>query len=151
MGSILRAVAVVVIFSSSALGAFVEAETNDTIGDANPVLIDSVTGANAGLLSMGSGGMDVDYFEVSMGAGGILTAIAVPMTDNFEEPDTIMALFDGDGEELVFDDDSGNEDGTYGSAIMFEALDAGSYYIGVTGYNDEPLAKPPEVRRNTRR
>ena len=137
MGSILRAVAVVLIFSSSALGVFVETETNDSMGAADPISIDAVTGANAGLLSMGSGGTDVDYLEVSMGAGGILTAIAVPMSDNFEEPDTIMALFDANGEQLVFDDDSGNEDDTYGSAIMFQAIDPGSYYIGVTGYNND--------------
>ena len=78
-----------------------------------------------------SGDNDVDIFSFNVPTGGGLVTI---QTDEGLDPsdpvDSILRLFDDNGQELAFDDDGGN-----GLFSRLEAsLDAGTYFAGVSGF-----------------
>ncbi|MQQ08315.1 S8 family serine peptidase [Epibacterium sp. SM1979] len=76
---------------------------------------------------------DVDFFRLELDAGGIydLFARGAPTSDGSLN-DPIMALFDTDGDVLVFNDDGGT--GLNALIEDFEADNSGTYYLGVGGY-----------------
>jgi hypothetical protein len=101
---------------------------------------------------------DVDFFAVYLNEGDVLTAMTAPLGDlsgSFSVPDTLLAIFDAQGNLILVNDDSGDansgshpsvlgldsdnpsgDEDIYGSALHFFAQTAGLYYIGVTGYGD---------------
>ena len=100
---------------------------------------------------------DVDYYELHLSQGSILSAMTAPLSDlpsSFNFPDTALGLFDSDGIPLLVNDDAGDEgysdlfpdlgsdnplgpDGIFGSAIRALIPANGVYYLGVTGFEDD--------------
>lgn len=133
---------------SPAFAVIVETAGNDNIANASPTIIEThermtsmpYSVSDVGVLSLDSA-TDVDYFEIIVGDDSILSVVVTPMNMAGESPDTIIALYDTNGNQVQFDDDSGNDFQSYGSAIMLkmpdmDTFDSGTpYYIAVTGYN----------------
>jgi hypothetical protein len=100
---------------------------------------------------------DVDFYELTLTAGQVLSAMTAPLRDvgfTFDFPDTVLGLFDSSGTQLVVNDDAGDEgfseldpelgsdnpmfpDGIFGSAIRALIPADGTYYLGVTGFEDD--------------
>ena len=100
---------------------------------------------------------DVDFFALTLTAGQVLTAMTAPLDDldfTFDYPDTVIGLFDSSGTQLVVNDDAGDEgfsdldpdlgsdnpmfpEGIFGSAIRALIPADGTYYLGVTGFEDD--------------
>jgi hypothetical protein len=90
---------------------------------------------------------DVDYYSIDLQEGDIFTAMTAPLNrleDHFNSPDTVMHLFDSNVIELFNDDDSGGDESdsptdgeAWGSALHFLVPQTGTYYLAVTGYNEE--------------
>lgn len=99
---------------------------------------------------------DIDFYELDLSAGQVLSAMTAPLADlstTFDSPDTVLALFDSAGNKLVENDDAGNEGehsvefdlasdnpfdsgGIRGSALRALIPADGKYYLGVTGFSD---------------
>jgi hypothetical protein len=98
---------------------------------------------------------DIDFYELELSAGQVLSAMTAPLADlssTFDAPDTVLALFDSAGNKLVENDDAGNEGehsdpdlasdnpfdsgGIFGSALRALIPANGKYYLGVTGFSD---------------
>jgi len=71
---------------------------------------------------------DVDLFRVNAGSGTTITTLANPTSGSL---DTILRLFDSEGNEIAID----KRRGSVASAITYVVADAGIYYIGVSGGN----------------
>ena len=130
-------VVVLAVSAPSAFSAITEVEPNNSIatadlipdGGANPW-------ADVGLVALGVGGADVDFFKIWLDQDEVLTAITTPLAVLFTDPDTVMALYKADGTQLVLDDDSANSGGSKGSAVMYEAPLSAFFYIAVSGSGD---------------
>ncbi len=109
---------------------------------------------------------DVDFYELHLSAGQVLTAMTAPLAGldvNFDSPDTRIAPFNSTyappnglvprPQRLVENDDAGffgesglypdlGSDspfvpfGIYGSALRAQITETGVYYLGVTGFGD---------------
>ena len=108
-----------------------EFESNNTTGTANLITRGASPWADVGQLSLNPAG-DNDYFMFTLFAGETLTAITTPMQTQFFDPDTMMHLLDPGLVEVAFNDDANS----LGSAIRYTALTSGTYYLGITGFND---------------
>ena len=108
------------------------------------------TGASAGFSIHAFQNDYSDFFGVAgLVAGDILVVSTTPLRDRpfFEEPDTVVGLFDSATNNPVLDrlcisDDAFNSDmppitGT-GSLCRFEIQAAGTYFVGITGFGVEP-------------
>ncbi len=104
---------------------------------------------------------DVDFFALTLTAGQVLSAMTAPLDDldfTFDYPDTVIGLFDSSGTQLVVNDDAGDEgysdldpdlgsdnpmfpDGIFGSAIRALIPADGTYYLGVTGFEDDDFTR----------
>lgn len=71
---------------------------------------------------------DVDLFRINAGAGTTIFALATPTGENL---DTILRLFDVDGNEIAID----KRRGSVASTITYVVANAGIYYLGVSGGN----------------
>ncbi|MEN1678545.1 MAG: PEP-CTERM sorting domain-containing protein [Planctomycetota bacterium] len=94
---------------------------------------------------------DVDFYRVDLVAGDVLTAMTAPLgglSDDFDDPDTMIIVMDSNGNILLDDDEAGgpfsdlgiNTFGTtdaHGSAVHFLAPATDSYFFAVTGFPDE--------------
>jgi hypothetical protein len=96
--------------------------------------------AEAGTLSLVAG--DIDYVGIQgLVAGDIITVSTTPLDDiDFEDPDTIVGVFDDQGAmECIYDDAFNNELDAfamgYGSLCRYKIIVPGDYYVGVTGYS----------------
>ncbi len=78
---------------------------------------------------------DVDYYHVNLDVSAGLTAVVTPMNQVGGSPDTMFAIYNANGEQVLFDDDSSNDYSSYGSALMFFPNVGGDYYLAVTGSN----------------
>jgi hypothetical protein len=78
------------------------------------------------------GARDVDLFQFLASPGTTLRAETFD-PDGIDPVDTYLRLFNYEGTELAFDDDSG--DGNY-SRLTYTFTTTGYYYIGVSGYNN---------------
>lgn len=76
---------------------------------------------------------DVDLFAFDVLTTSALTFESASVPGN-SPTDTMFRLFDRDGNELMFDDDSGAEPGC--SRIVTGEILGGRYYLGVSGYNN---------------
>lgn len=115
-------------FSSAAI---IESEPNDTLATADGIPVVPGDFSDAGLLTLTAG--DVDVFSFDLVAGDLFTAFTVPLSPPFDAPDTMIAIMDGAGTILDYDDDTGVG---VGSALVFPAPASGTYYLGITGFND---------------
>lgn len=127
----LMIVALSALLSVNAFAVFSETEPNNTLLTADTVLYGNVAPwADVGVLSLSND--DSDFFKIHLNAGDYLTAIAFPTTTLYNDPDTVMALFNAtDPTALVNNDDAGG----LGSAIRWQADATGDYYIAITGYH----------------
>lgn len=125
-------VGTLVVLASAANAIIVETEPNDTFATANTIVRGSAPWSDVGMINLGAGGGDVDFFEVRLLVGETITAITTPMEIQFEDPDTVLGIFDSSGALLDFNDDAGG----LGSAIRWTATYTGTHYLGITGYPD---------------
>ena len=119
-----------------------DTEPNNTLATASAIVrVPGVQFADVGVATLGGPGGDVDVFSIPLAAGEIITIITTPMTiPDFDIPDTELAFASPAGIILDQNDDAGGEnpvgDLGRGSAIRFQAPTTGTYFIGVTGFDD---------------
>ncbi len=79
---------------------------------------------------------DADFLGLgALVAGDLITAVTTPLEDDvFEDPDTILGVFNAAGVRLAFNDDAG--DLGFGSAIRFRVPSDGDYFLAVSGFGD---------------
>ncbi|MDG4821791.1 DVUA0089 family protein [Asanoa sp. WMMD1127] len=75
---------------------------------------------------------DFDFYKLT------ITQVGETLRADIDTPvgllDSMLALYDADGEEVAFNDDSGGFD----SLLTYTFTEAGDYYLAVTGYNVLP-------------
>lgn len=108
---------------------------NDTTATADPIMRGPVLWVDAGIMHLAPGGGDVDFFSIELAEGEIMMATVTPLVDLFFNPDTIIAIFDDGGAQLAINDDV-DVYTNLGSKVDWQAQYSGTYYIGVTGYDD---------------
>ncbi len=127
------AILAVAVASVGAHAVLFETEPNNTPGTANFIARGASPWADVGVMSLNPAG-DVDWFIFDMNAGEYLTAITYPIADDTENnPDTMMALWDSNLNQLDFDDDANG----FGSAIRYHNVETGRYYLSITGFGDD--------------
>ncbi len=79
---------------------------------------------------------DVDFVGLgSLAAGDVITAATTPLEGSgFFTPDTILGVFDAAGFRVAYNDDAGGL--SPGSALAFEVVSDGDYFVAVSGYGD---------------
>ncbi len=89
---------------------------------------------------------DFDYLGIgNLAVGDIVTVSTTPLEDVlFNDPDTMIGLFNGGGSRECEGDDSINNEldnppGGRGSLCRFVIDSAGTWYVGVTGFSDPPF------------
>lgn len=109
-------------------------EPNDTLTTATVGLAAGATEATlVGLIGDGANGTsDVDIFSVVLGSGDILEA-AVRARAIGSSLDSYLRLFDANGVQLIANDDFG---GSLDSGLAFTAREAGTYFVGVSGFGN---------------
>ncbi|MBX3404765.1 MAG: S8 family serine peptidase [Phycisphaeraceae bacterium] len=106
-------------------------ELNDTILLATDLDIVG-TGSRTVTAFIGDGAFglrDVDLFRVNAGAGTTITASATPTTGAL---DTVLRIFDALGNQVAANSVKGTRD----SIASFLVVNAGLYYVGVSGGNE---------------
>jgi hypothetical protein len=85
---------------------------------------------------------DVDFFSVSLNENDVLLGMITPIGDlpsSFDVPDTFVSVMAGGVQQTFNDDDFAGElpnvEGR-GSLFRYWAPNAGTYHIGVTGWDD---------------
>ena len=99
--------------------------------DGEPVnpIVGSI-GVDGGTVSVGNTDVDIIQFEVL--APGRVTLEVASSTDDPDDFDSILRLFNQSGNQLAFSDDDGV--GTFSKIDVF--LNPGVYYAGVSGYDN---------------
>lgn len=124
--------AVVALTTAVSQAAIIESEPNNTPATADVIAIGAVPYADAGVLDMRDG--DIDVFSVSLDAGDVLVANAtglngLPLGSN---PDLVLGVFDAAETLVAFDDDAGLE---LGASVGYVVPSTGSYYVAISGYD----------------
>lgn len=107
-------------------------EPNNTRGTASVIVRTPGTFSDIGMLDL-SGSGDVDFFSIDLDANDVLTAVTTPLTDNFSRPDTVLGLFDAQGNKVAFSDDAEGQ----GSLVRYRTKNGGLFYLGVSGFGDD--------------
>ncbi|MCS6830578.1 MAG: PEP-CTERM sorting domain-containing protein [Armatimonadota bacterium] len=125
------AFAVMVTLAAQAVAGIPDIEPqNNTLAGAAPALINPTPWADVGVLRLTPN--DTDFIKIWLNAGDFLAVVTYPMDDWFD-PDTVIALFDGsDPWALAWNDDAG---GSLGSVLRWQSLTPGWYYLAITGYH----------------
>ena len=118
---------------------FGDFETNDSLADADIVPV----GAWAAISGFISSGSDVDFYRLTLEAGDELTLDIDYGEDFGASVDTVVWLYDADGNYLDNDDDSwpldpGSFD-SYDSYLEYTIEADGVYYAAVTSYYNDPF------------
>lgn len=119
-----------------------DTEPNNTLATASAIVrVRGLQFADVGVASLGGAGGDVDVFSIPLALGEVITIITTPLAvPDFDIPDTELAFASPAGIILDQNDDAGGEnpvgDLGRGSAIRFQAPVTGTYFIGVTGFDD---------------
>ncbi|HCA95258.1 MAG TPA: hypothetical protein DEP38_11580, partial [Cyanobacteria bacterium UBA9226] len=82
---------------------------------------------------------DVDMIAFQLDAGGQVT-IDIDANQNGSPLDSVLRIFNSSGQEVAFSDDNAapGEGASLDSYLNFTATQAGTYYVGVSGYcNDD--------------
>ena len=106
-------------------------DADSTIAEATPLVVNADTQTGVAEEEINNRA-DVDFYSVELarGEGVYLNLSGVGEDSNF---DSYLRFFDRDGNELAFNDDSGDRTNpTTDSAIAFLPNDAGEYFIGVS-------------------
>lgn len=124
--------AVVALTAAVSQAALIESEPNNSPATADVITIGAVPYADAGVLSVRAG--DIDVFSMNLDAGDVLVAnvtglVGLPLGSN---PDLILGVFDAAETLVAFDDDAGLE---LGASIGYVVPSTGSYYVAVSGYD----------------
>lgn len=112
-------------------------ETNDTILSANVIELDSsspveIAGEIGDNPDITLANNDVDLFEVTLNAGDTLFA-DINAAVNGSELDSVVTIFDSNGNLLVQNDDNSFDNVTEPDAFQqFTAVINGTYYVGVS-------------------
>jgi hypothetical protein len=129
--------AIALIFAAAGLasaGVMDNDPANDVQAGADTVnLVDGSASFGANLISGQSG--DVDWFTFSAPANSVITIVVIPLNVPFVSPDTILGLFNADGDLLEFNDDGGFPD-FLGSFIAWETTSATDLWFAVSGFGD---------------
>ena len=80
---------------------------------------------------------DEDRLAIDLTAGETVTLTLAGHGDN-PTPDTVLTLYDGDGERLARNDDIDTDAGNYDSQLTFTPETSGTYYVGITAYTANP-------------
>ncbi len=115
--------------SASAGGFFSETESNNTLALANDLGSFSEPGGSIAIDGMISEG-DVDWFSFTLNDTASLSFFGAFSAGG---GDGIMQIVTSGGDVIAFDDDSGVG---FMPAIQIESLAAGTYYVGLSGYED---------------
>lgn len=151
--AVMSCAAVALLAGSAQAGVFAESEGNNTVGTANflgvygqpggSILVDGHLSPGGGTVAVLPG--DVDWFSFTVTGPSVLVAsifTLTPGTPNYI-PDSQLILIDAFGNILATNDDGNPGGGSiYMSSIAPISLAAGTYFIGVTGYNDLSLPGP---------
>jgi hypothetical protein len=107
-----------------------ESEGNDGIGSANPISASGVARVS-GFLELSG----VDWYSITVPDGALITAelhdFGGPTGSLF---DSMIAIYDSAGGQVAFDDD---DNVGLNSGVHYLAGDGGTYYVAVTGFNDQ--------------
>ena len=117
----------------------VQSEQDDAISSANAT---DLTAGNvvtaSGFIgdgpngSEGNGTGDFDFYAITAEAGQIIT-VNTETDDPRGGLDTIVGLYDSDGNRLTLDNDASSLDGFLNSRLTFTAPTAGPYFVAVGG------------------
>jgi hypothetical protein len=77
---------------------------------------------------------DFDFYKLTIGAAGLGETMTADIDTPTGSLDSMVALYDADGTQIAFNDDSGGLD----SFLTFTFTETGDYYLMVTGYNSLP-------------
>jgi hypothetical protein len=78
------------------------------------------------------GGSDVDLISFDVPETGGLVTIETSIANEEDFPDTILRVFDSEGNEIAVDDNGGENQFSRVEAIVTQ----GTYYVGVSGYDN---------------
>ena len=110
-------------------GFFSEFENNNTLALAN--YLGSIGAPGGSFVIEGSiGDSDVDWFSFTLDNDASLSFFSVFGSNN---GDGVMQIVAAGGDVIAFDDDSGVG---FMPALQIENLTAGTYYIGLSGFDD---------------
>ena len=93
----------------------------------------------------------MDFYRIDLDADDVLTVMTAPLaglSDDFDDPNTMLIFFDSQGDILFDDDDAGGSlsdlaadtlgtTSADGSALHFHAPATDTYFFAVTGLPDE--------------
>lgn len=118
----------VVMSETQILSTVWESEPNNTMGQANVIDFDDVYGAELYPEN------EVDFYKFYAYHN---TAIIVNTDANLDgkTTDTVVTLYDANGNQIGYNDDMGDSDGEYDS-LIYHVLTSGWYYVKVTVYPD---------------
>ncbi len=112
-------------------------EPNDTLAQATAVTFNANSQARFSGVTLGNGlfaNLDVDLYRIVMPRGGLITAETfAARLSSPSNLDTYLRLFDANGLELTFNDQTSGRD----SFIDFFVNTGGTYYIGVSGFGND--------------
>ena len=74
---------------------------------------------------------------IDLTAGETVTLTLAGHGDN-PTPDTILTLYDADGQRLARNDDIDTDTGNYYSQLVFTPESSGTYYVSITAYTANP-------------
>lgn len=141
----LTALAIAAAAGAANASIFFETEGNNTMGTANfigtfnapgeGILVDgAITPGTVGTPNAPGTAGDVDWFSFTVtGNTTFVASIFAIINNGTGIPDSQLILTDASGNILSFDDDSNVG---FMSSLNTISLGAGTYFIGVTGYND---------------
>ncbi|HEY3395229.1 MAG TPA: hypothetical protein VGK58_21185 [Lacipirellulaceae bacterium] len=127
--------------SANAIAQIDNDPTNDSQATADALNL-APDSAVANLAALAEPGNDVDFFSVSLDQDDVLLGMITPIDDlptSFDVPDTFTSVLSGGVQQTFNDDDFADElpqVDTRGSLFRYWAPSAGTYHIGVTGFND---------------
>jgi subtilisin family serine protease len=112
-------------------------EPNDSLGQATLVSLVDGQAEVTGMVGDGDHDRrDVDLFAVSLASGETLI-VDVSARDSGSTLDSYLRLFTAAGEQLAANDDFG---GSVDSRLEFVASEAGTYYVGLSGFRNSRYA-----------
>lgn len=111
-------------------GTISNAFLGPTVDGSEVRVVNGSIGIDGGTTQVGDTDVDIIRFEVA--SAGIVELNVVFNTDNRDDFDSFLRLFNQSGEEIASDDDSG--EGQFSRLEV--SLDPGIYYAGVSGYEN---------------
>lgn len=122
------------VYTFDIVGISGDFEPNDTRTQATPVAFAASGEATFNGITLGDGlhgALDVDLYRVDIPRGGLITAsIAAQSLPSPSNLDSVLRLFNANGQQLAFNDQYNGKD----AFIDFFVTTGGSYYLGVSGF-----------------